>query len=323
MDVSNRATLGTGAYSQQSASRLSECDQLVTELGGLHPILDRDLARIEAIAGRLRQLADDQRRDIIPGSSIEAHKVWLWRRMDVHARRAEDLLNSGGWAQESLDAEYQDLLSRGSRITDYDTALMTLSGEPLSGATVQATSRFKISIAQVVTGLIGLVIAGLVAVLFAHGLIIAGVVIAIYALRVFHRVGDQIFPSLADVETPPRVDSDQRCPGFLPYRVVLDREILALNEHLKATDSASAKTSDFQSAIGVYQNFLSKVKRINPPPVLRPIHELQLALVEGWLRVFQGVLDGAPVDDEVHRVHELTEQTNELILALDSQCLGS
>jgi hypothetical protein len=319
MDVSIGATLVSATHSQRSSDRKAECDQLMDELSGLHPILDRDLARIDAIAARLRQLANDQRRDIIPDSSYAAYKISLWRELDLHARRAEDLLNSGGWAEESLDEEHLTLVSQGPRINDYDTALMALSGEPLN-ASDGPISSWSFPTAQIATVVIGLMIAGVVIVLVVHGRIVPAVVIVIYALRVLHRVGGRIFPSLEDPYSPTPLDTDDRCPGFTSYWGVLGVEIATLNEKVEATTSDTAESSDFHIGISDAVNVRSRLQRIIPPPIAVPLHAIQLKVVDGYIDLFQNVLNGTLKPDEEERFRELVDQANRMAFALETQC---
>ena len=93
------------------------------ELAGLHPILDADGARIAEIGVELRRLADEQRQEIVPAADHASHKVFIWRQLDVHARRTDELAEHGDWAREAFDAELNGILSRGLRVSDYDTAL--------------------------------------------------------------------------------------------------------------------------------------------------------------------------------------------------------
>jgi hypothetical protein len=91
MDV----TAGAATYLQRSANRIRDGEQLVEELAGLHPIVDADCARIAEIGTELRRLADEQLRERIPASNHASHKAFIWRQLDLHARRAGELLEHG------------------------------------------------------------------------------------------------------------------------------------------------------------------------------------------------------------------------------------
>jgi hypothetical protein len=319
MDVSTGAPLISATHSQRSSDRKSQCDVLVDELSGLHPILDRDLARIEAIAARLRQLANEQRRDIIPDSSYAAYKVSLWRELDMHARRAEDMLNSGGWAEDSLDAEHQDLLSRGPRINDYDTALMALSGEPLPDSTRRESEKPDVSAFTVIALFVGfLALAAVTIILAVHGRLLTIVLLAIGVGFAIQPWRDRIE---AFIDPPPsHLKPDARCSGYRSYRIVLTTEVDVVNAHLMAADAATTTTFDHYTAIADLLAVLGRMRRVLPPPNAEHLHELELQLIGGWVSLIHDSLDGVQIETQFKELAAIASQANATLAALDAQC---
>jgi hypothetical protein len=315
-------TASAATYLQRSASRMRESEQLVQELAGLHPILDADGARIAEISVELRRLADEQRREIVPAADHASHKVFIWRQLDVHARRADELAEHGDWARDAFGAELNGILSRGLRVSDYDSALMTLSGDPLPEATRNEPGKPDVGVFTVVALFVGfLALASLVVLLAARGQLRTIALLAIALGFVVQPWRDRI----EGLFNPPpaRPDPDAPCPGYRRYRVVLTAEVDLLNTHLMAADAASSAPFDHHAAIADLIAILSRMRRIKAPPATKYLHELELQLVSRWLRLIFLSLDGVQPENGILELDTLGKQANAALHALDAQCSGA
>lgn len=68
---------------------------------------DRKLAKS---AARLRALAQEQKADITPSPVLDEHKENYFRLMDIQARKAEDILATGGENYDMFLAEEEALI---------------------------------------------------------------------------------------------------------------------------------------------------------------------------------------------------------------------
>lgn len=64
---------------------------------------------LKYISTRLRELAEEQRNEIVSLELLDEHKRAYFQIMDIQARKAEDLLATGGENLEALIAEEQEL----------------------------------------------------------------------------------------------------------------------------------------------------------------------------------------------------------------------
>jgi hypothetical protein len=321
MNTTGSAALESATYAQRSNSRMLDLEQLIEELAGLHPLLDRDLAPIEAIGTRLRQLADTQRAEIVKDDAYQTHKVWLWRRIDLYARLVQDLLSSGGWARDSLEAEDQELRSQPQQATDYDRALMALSGEPLPESTPRKKTTFVLPNGLLTSALIGIGITAIAVVLVMNGVYLAGAAVAIYLLRVIHKFQYILFPARGELTQFASVpDPDTFCPGVSTYWAFINPETERLSKRTFVTDWTV--TTDIYEAMSDTLNSLSKLRQVTPPTAARDVHTVQIACSEALVAALQAVLDGANSGDALKRLHALIEDLNASLNSLNARCSG-
>jgi hypothetical protein len=324
MDVTGHVAAPGDTYTQRSTARIQRSDQLRAELNCLHPILDRDLARIREISSELRRLADEQRRDVIPVPGFQADKIRTWRLLDVLARQADDLAEEDGWAQESLAAEYQGIINQRPRTTEYDRALMNLSGEPLVEARPAPPAEPEISVFVVIFGFIGAV--GLLAVmgiLAANGHIVTGVLVLFGAAMASKPLVARFIPDLESPRPAAPATPAEPCPGYRAYRTVLNHEIAILNAHLFATDSESEPPFQHGLAIADLLVILGRLRGIVPPTVALRFHETEIRLVDGWATLIREALNGMETEERIQEMNALLQQSNSELHALDAECLAN
>lgn len=58
---------------------------------------------------RLRKLADEQREEVVPLQRMQAQNDLIYRTIDLEARKAEDIIKTGGANREALIAEESNL----------------------------------------------------------------------------------------------------------------------------------------------------------------------------------------------------------------------
>ncbi len=86
----------------------------VERLGRLFDQQNPSMKSISECAVRLRAFAEEQRNEVFPaptpgeGKIFEDHKERYFRLMDIQARKAEDLVATGGENLEALVAEEQE-----------------------------------------------------------------------------------------------------------------------------------------------------------------------------------------------------------------------
>ena len=323
MGVTGDAAAHRDTYTQRATTRILQSDRLRAELNGLHPILDRDLARIREVAVELRLLADEQRRDVIPVPGFQVDKINLWRRLDVLARRAEDLAEEDGWAQEALSAEYQHILIQRPRVTEYDRALMTLSGKPLvEFRPPPPPVEPEINAFVVIFGFIGAVgLLAVMAILAANGHIVTGVLVLFAAAMASKPLVARFIPDLASPLPTAPVTPIEPCPGYGAYRTVLNHEIAILNRHLFATDSESEPPFQHRLAIADLLAILSRLRRISAPGVALSFHETEIQMIDGWATLIREALNGTESEERVQELNALVQQCNSELHALDTHCL--
>jgi hypothetical protein len=205
------------------------------------------------------------------------------------------------------------------RVTDYDTALMALSGEPPPEATRRQPNKPDVGAFTVTALSVGfLALASLVVYLAAHGQFLTILLLAIalgFVLRPWRDRVEEFF-------NPPaaRPDPNAPCPGYRRYRVVLTAEIDLLNKHLVAVDAESSAPFDHHAAIGDLIAILSRMRRIKGPPATTRLQELELKMMSGWLHLIFLSLDGVQPENRIQELNELADEANIVLHALDTQC---
>ncbi|CAA9547713.1 MAG: hypothetical protein AVDCRST_MAG43-806 [uncultured Thermomicrobiales bacterium] len=78
----------------------------------LQAIVSRDNPKMDQVVDcytRLRKLADEQREEIVPLPSMQTQNDVIYRTIDLEARKAEDIMTTGGANLEALIAEEDGL----------------------------------------------------------------------------------------------------------------------------------------------------------------------------------------------------------------------
>lgn len=91
--------------SQRRMARVDEETQRLVRLANQDRLNTRALTYI---SNRLREFAREQQDEVVPQSALEGHKASYFQIMDIQARKAEDLLTTGGENLDAIFAEEQE-----------------------------------------------------------------------------------------------------------------------------------------------------------------------------------------------------------------------
>lgn len=99
----------TAEYMARYRRRLENTAQIMERL---ESIVSRDNPKMEQVVDcytRLRKLADEQRDEVVPLPSMQSQNDVIYRTIDLEARKAEDIITTGGANLEALVAEEDNL----------------------------------------------------------------------------------------------------------------------------------------------------------------------------------------------------------------------
>lgn len=308
-------------YRERAADREQEFERLLRDLNTLRRARPRDLDQIGAIGNRLRHLADEQRKEVPPRFD-QKHQVSLWRRWDVQARIADNIVNADGRNLEALDAEYEAVVERSFfGVTPADIALMQLTGDPLVSFDPPAEPDDD----SVAVGCMFSVVVFATSVVLRNAGLPAFAVIVVVGWFVFYLVAMAV-PALGErvglrsPERPQIPEGDRKCPGYKTYRDLINEFILTLNGNIASVDHLEVTPWDLRRVLSDTEVVIGKMRRLAVPPVTKELHDVLLELNEGWIGLFQGRLDRTLTGDEFGKVEVVGDRANELFNQLDTTC---
>lgn len=113
------------SVADQTAQYMARCRQRVENtaqiMERLEFIVGRDNPDRDQVVDcytRLRKLADEQHAERVPLPDMESHKVMTYKMIDLEARKAEDIIRTGGANLESLIAEEDELERQGKNAVE-------------------------------------------------------------------------------------------------------------------------------------------------------------------------------------------------------------
>jgi uncharacterized coiled-coil DUF342 family protein len=99
----------TTQYNKRSRQRLELVASTMEHLENAVSRDRPDMGQIVSCRDRLRKLADDQHAEVVPLADLQTHNDLTFRLMDIEARKAQDLIETGGQNIASLIAESEDV----------------------------------------------------------------------------------------------------------------------------------------------------------------------------------------------------------------------
>jgi hypothetical protein len=325
MSNQSSVVVDSNVYRERAAERGSEFEQLAGELLRLRRAQPRDLERIKVIRDRLQRLADDQRTENAPHFD-QKHQVSLWRRWDLQARIADNLVNAGGRNLEALDAEYESVVQRGfSGVTAADIALMQLTGEPLipfNYPEPEPDNSWGIGL------MISIGVIALTGALRNAGLGVVGAILSITWILFYistwfvPELGQRVGLSRPD---PPALvpEFERKCAGYKAYRELVIEGIGAVNANIAATAAPPVTPWDLRRAKSDTEVFQGKLRRLAVPPVAISAHGVLIDWLDGWIGIFRSALDGSFEPDDLDPVDEISNRFNEQMNRLDGTCFAA
>lgn len=96
-------------YFQWAQKRLKRVEREMQVLEIFVTVPKPDMDKASKSASRLRELAEEQRNEVVPDAAMEDHKTGYFQIMDMQACKAEDIVNTGRANLEALLAEEEEL----------------------------------------------------------------------------------------------------------------------------------------------------------------------------------------------------------------------
>jgi hypothetical protein len=296
---------------------MAEADALITEVAGLLPVLEGDLARAAEIADRLRELADAQRQEIVPDAGLLSHKLQIWRVLDLRAHCTADLATNGHSNRDWFEREERGVVSRGRwRLTDYDAALMRFSGEPLSISTLVGPGLGAGGKAARIGVIIACLTPAALIVGTGHGLGIG----AAAAPFLITPLRDWLKPLFEEQTVPGPGGVTESCPGIGAYRLLVDRLISVSNEHISSTNPDGVQSGKFAATFADLEITLNQMRRVVPPPLAQRLHDDVIKVPGMYLSISRDWFAGKDVRTTVVEAETLENRANESLAALNARC---